>query len=87
LRRNLLTFRPRTWLRTLLEGTQFTQVEAVYGRGESVVEADTVELDNPSRTLVAKGHVRGGLPASCSPSEGRLTLGEALLAPQQNCGM
>jgi lipopolysaccharide export system protein LptA len=31
-------------------------------QGDSVIEADTVELDNPSHTLVAQGHVRGVFP-------------------------
>ena len=31
-------------------------------QGESVIEADTIELDNPTRILVARGHVRGLFP-------------------------
>ena len=31
-------------------------------QGDSVIEADTVELDNPSHVLVAHGHVRGVFP-------------------------
>src|SRR5208282_4093674 len=37
-------------------------------QGDSVIEADTVELDNPSHTLVARGRVRGVFPqAPLSP--------------------
>jgi lipopolysaccharide export system protein LptA len=38
-------------------------------QGESVIEADTVELDNPSRMLVAKGHVRGVFPQAARPAK------------------
>jgi lipopolysaccharide export system protein LptA len=40
-------------------------------QGGSVIEADTVELDNPSHTLVARGHVRGVFPqaARIAPKE------------------
>jgi len=31
-------------------------------QGDSVIEAETIELDNPSHTLVAKGHVLGVFP-------------------------
>ena len=31
-------------------------------QGPSVVEADTIELDNPSQVLIARGHVRGVFP-------------------------
>jgi LPS export ABC transporter protein LptC len=33
-------------------------------QGDSVIEADTVELDNPSHVLVANGHARGVFPQS-----------------------
>src|SRR6202040_3739842 len=38
-------------------------------QGQSVIEADTVELDNPSRMLVARGHVRGGFPEVARPAK------------------
>jgi len=38
-------------------------------QGESVIEADTVELDNPSRMLVATGHVRGVFPQAARPAK------------------
>jgi len=38
-------------------------------QGESVIESDTVELDNPSRMLVAKGHVRGVFPQAARPAK------------------
>jgi lipopolysaccharide export system protein LptA len=38
-------------------------------QGESVIEADTVELDNPSRMLVAKGHVSGVFPQAARPAK------------------
>jgi hypothetical protein len=31
-------------------------------QGQSVIEADTIELDNPSQILVARGQVRGVFP-------------------------
>ena len=40
-------------------------------QGQSVIEADTIELDSPSHMLVAKGHVRGVFPqAAWSPKPG-----------------
>ena len=38
-------------------------------QGESVIEADTVELDNPSLMLLAKGHVRGVFPQAARPAK------------------
>jgi LPS export ABC transporter protein LptC len=38
-------------------------------QGESVIEADTVELDNPSRMLVARGRVRGVFPEVARPAK------------------
>ena len=41
-------------------------------QGQSVIEAETIELDNPSQTLVARGHVRGVFPqAAWSPLAGQ----------------
>jgi lipopolysaccharide export system protein LptA len=39
-------------------------------QGDSVIEADTVELDNPSHTLVARGHVRGVFPQAPRSAQG-----------------
>jgi lipopolysaccharide export system protein LptA len=40
-------------------------------QGDSVIEADTVELDNPSHVLVAREHVRGVFPeAAWTPKGG-----------------
>jgi lipopolysaccharide export system protein LptA len=40
-------------------------------QGDSVIEGDTVELDNPSHILVARGHVRGVFPqAAWTPKGG-----------------
>jgi lipopolysaccharide export system protein LptA len=40
-------------------------------QGQSVVEGDTIELDRPAQTLVAKGQVRGVFPqAAWSPKPG-----------------
>jgi lipopolysaccharide export system protein LptA len=40
-------------------------------QGQSVIEGDTIELDNPTQILVAKGHVRGVFPqAAWSPKPG-----------------
>jgi lipopolysaccharide export system protein LptA len=40
-------------------------------QGDSVIEADTVELDNPLHVLVARGHVRGVFPqAAWNPKGG-----------------
>ncbi len=39
-------------------------------QGDSVIEADTVELDNPSHTLVARGHVRGVFPQAPWSAQG-----------------
>jgi LPS export ABC transporter protein LptC len=39
-------------------------------QGDSVIEADTVELDNPSHTLVAQGHVRGVFPQTAWTPKG-----------------
>ena len=42
-------------------------------QGQSVIDADTIELDGPSHTLVAKGQVRGVFPqATWSPKPGQL---------------
>ena len=41
-------------------------------QGESVIEADTIELDNPSHTLIARGQVRGVFPETAwSPKPGQ----------------
>ncbi len=42
-------------------------------QGDSVIEADTVELDNPSHILVARGHVRGVFPQSSWTPKGGIT--------------
>ena len=42
-------------------------------QGDSVIEADTVELDNPSHVLVARGHVRGVFPQSAWSPKGGMT--------------
>jgi LPS export ABC transporter protein LptC len=43
-------------------------------QGDSVIEADTVELDNPSHAVVARGHVRGVFPqAAWIPKGGQTT--------------
>jgi lipopolysaccharide export system protein LptA len=39
-------------------------------QGDSVIEADTVELDNPTHTLVAQGHVRGVFPQTAWTPKG-----------------
>jgi lipopolysaccharide export system protein LptA len=40
-------------------------------QGQSVIEGDTIELDRPAQTLVAKGQVRGVFPqAAWSPKPG-----------------
>jgi lipopolysaccharide assembly outer membrane protein LptD (OstA) len=39
-------------------------------QGDSVIEADTVDLDNPSHVLVARGHVRGVFPQAAWPDGG-----------------
>jgi len=39
-------------------------------QGDSVIEAETVELDNPSHTLVAQGHVRGVFPQTAWTPKG-----------------
>jgi LPS export ABC transporter protein LptC len=45
-------------------------------QGQSVIEADTIELDSPSHVLVAKGQVRGVFPqAAWSPRPGQ-TMGQ-----------
>jgi lipopolysaccharide export system protein LptA len=41
-------------------------------QGQTVIEADTIELDNPSRLMVARGQVRGVFPqAAWSPAAGQ----------------
>jgi lipopolysaccharide export system protein LptA len=43
-------------------------------QGDSVIEADTVELDNPSHVVVARGHVHGVFPqAAWTPKGGQTT--------------
>jgi LPS export ABC transporter protein LptC len=43
-------------------------------QGDSVIEADTVELDNPTHVLVARGNVRGVFPqAAWAPKAGQST--------------
>jgi lipopolysaccharide export system protein LptA len=37
-------------------------------QGDSVIEADTIELDNPSHVLVARGQVRGVFPTAGKPN-------------------
>jgi lipopolysaccharide export system protein LptA len=44
-------------------------------QGGSVIEADAVELDNPSRVLVARGNVRGVFPQTAWTSKGGQTTG------------
>jgi lipopolysaccharide export system protein LptA len=44
-------------------------------QGDSVIEADTVDLDNPSHVLVARGHVRGVFPQAAWTPKGGQTAG------------
>jgi lipopolysaccharide export system protein LptA len=47
-------------------------------QGDSVIEADTVELDSPLHVLVARGHVRGVFPqAAWNPKGGAPSAGPA----------
>jgi lipopolysaccharide export system protein LptA len=48
-------------------------------QGDSVIEAETIELDNPSHTLVAKGHVLGVFPqAEWKPASAQTSGGPPL---------
>jgi lipopolysaccharide export system protein LptA len=44
-------------------------------QGDSVIEADTVDLDNPSHVLAARGHVRGVFPQAAWTPKGSQTAG------------
>jgi lipopolysaccharide export system protein LptA len=44
-------------------------------QGDSVIEADTVELDNPSHVLMARGHVRGIFPQAAWIPKGNQSTG------------
>jgi lipopolysaccharide assembly outer membrane protein LptD (OstA) len=48
-------------------------------QGESVIEAETIELDRPTQILVAKGNVRGVFPqAAWNPKAHEATSGSGL---------
>ncbi len=47
-------------------------------QGDSVIEADTVELDNPLHVLVARGHVRGVFPQAAWNPQGGPPSGKAV---------
>ena len=56
-------------------------------QGQSVIEADTIELDNPSHTLVARGHVRGVFPQTAwSPKPSQASIQTASRQPSQTAG-
>ncbi len=54
-------------------------------QGQSVIEADAIDLDNPSRTLVARGHVRGVFPETAwHPRPGQETIQTSTRMPEQS---
>jgi LPS export ABC transporter protein LptC len=53
-------------------------------QGQSEIEADTIELDNPSQVLVATGHVSGVFPqAAWSPKPGQDAMQTSVRTPSQ----
>jgi lipopolysaccharide export system protein LptA len=53
-------------------------------QGQSVMEADTIDLDNPSQVLVARGNVRGVFPqAPWSPKPGQTAIRTTDRKPSQ----
>ena len=53
-------------------------------QGQSVIEADTIELDSPTRILVARGKVRGVFPqAAWSPKPGQAAIQTTDRMPRQ----
>ena len=53
-------------------------------QGQSVIEADTIELDSPSHTLVARGQVRGVFPQTAwSPKPGQAAIQTTNRKPNQ----
>jgi len=53
-------------------------------QGQSVIEAETIELDNPTQMLVARGHVRGVFPqAAWSPAPNQAALQTTSRSPNK----
>jgi LPS export ABC transporter protein LptC len=54
-------------------------------QGQSVIQADTIELDSPSRTVLARGNVRGVFPeAAWNPVPGQASLQTHNRTPNKN---
>jgi lipopolysaccharide export system protein LptA len=56
-------------------------------QGQSVIEADTIDLDSPSHVLVARGQVRGVFPQTAwSPKPGQASIQTTGRTPSQTLG-